>query len=47
MPQKNPVCEVLETLKKELASSNLDDKGKLNASIDRLMEIKHCDGRRR
>ena len=32
MPQKNPVCEVLETLKKEVASSNLDDKGKLNAS---------------
>ncbi|NJL23226.1 MAG: hypothetical protein HC895_24230 [Leptolyngbyaceae cyanobacterium SM1_3_5] len=47
MPQNNVACEVLKTLKEEVASSNLPDKENLSQAIDRLMAVKHCDGRRR
>jgi hypothetical protein len=47
MSQQNPACQVLEALKKEVEASDLPDKKTLGESIDRLIDIKHCDGRRR
>jgi hypothetical protein len=41
------VCEALKELKQEINKSNLPDKPQLIQSIDRLMEVKNCSGRRR
>jgi hypothetical protein len=41
------ICEALKDLKQEVNSSNLPDKAQLSQSIDRLMEVKNCSGRRR
>ncbi len=47
MAQSNPACNILKSIKEEVVASSLPDKEELAASIDRLMEIKHCNGRRR
>jgi quinolinate synthase len=40
------ICNTLKDLKAEVSNLDIPDKTELKQAINRLMEIKHCDGRR-
>lgn len=52
MPDTNSICEVLESAKQAALNSkylkaNPEEYKKFIAIINKIMEEKHCDGRRR